>query len=302
MNKKILFIAIVIMAFIFPVTAFAKIKVVTTTTDLASIAKEVGKNNVSVTSLTIGNSDIHYVQARPDFILRLNKADVFIQVGLELEVGWVPLLLKQSRNTSIQKGSKGYCVAYRGVPLKNKPTGEVNRQMGDLHPYGNPHYWPDPVNGILIARNIRDTFIKVDPKNRAVYKRNFITFKLKVIKKMRALLKKMRRHKGKKVAVYHTEFIYLLKRFGLKQAIAIEKLPGVAPSPGRIREVISFIKTNDIKVVIVSPWSNIASARKVAQRSGARLIILPIQTGSIKGTNTYIKMIDRVVHLLDSSL
>ncbi len=302
MFKNIVFITVVISFCMFPLNILAKINVVTTTKDLASIAHEVGKDKITVRSLATGNTDIHYAQARPDYILRLNRADVFIQVGLELEIGWVPLLLKQSRNAKIQKGAPGYCYAYRGVPILDRPMGEVNRQMGDLHPSGNPHYWPDPVNGIIIARNIKDTLKKVDPQNSKSYENNYEAFKRKMIIKIKELIRLMRKHKGKKVVVYHKEFTYVLKRYKLNRAISIEKLPGVSPSPSRIREVIGFIKQNGIKVVLVSPWSNIGSARRVAEKSGAQLIILPIQTGSTSGTETYIKMVDRVARLLDKSL
>lgn len=173
--KYILSIVAFLQVLSFP--AAAKIRVVTTSEDLASIARSIGGSLVQTESLTSGNTDLHYAQARPDYIVKLNRADVFIQVGLELEVGWVPILLRQARNAKIIRGAPGYCITWRGVPLKGKPAGLITRQMGDIHPRGNPHYWTDPVNGIIIGRNIRDTLIRVDPANTARYRRNFKKFR-----------------------------------------------------------------------------------------------------------------------------
>ncbi len=280
----------------------AKVRVVTTSTDLASIARSIGGNHVTVESLTAGNTDLHYAQARPDFIMKLNRADVFIEVGLELEVGWSPLLLNQSRNPKIHRGSPGYCIAHRGIALLEKPAGEITRQMGDIHPYGNPHYWTDPVNGIIIARNVRDTLKAVDPSNRGAYESAFNDFSKKALEKTKELQSLMGRHRGKSVVTYHSEFVYLLGRFGLKQSLMIEELPGVSPSPARARLAVEHIRKNGITLVLVSPWSNLGVAGKIAREGGARLVVLPIQTASASGTETYLKMVETAVKLLDEGL
>ncbi len=302
MVKRIYFVfaCLVLLGAVTP--AHAQLRVVTTSTDLASIAKEVGGNRVTVESLTSGNTDLHYVQARPDYILKLNRADMFVQVGLELEVGWVPLLLNQSRNPKIHRGSPGYCAAYNGIELLEKPTGEITRQMGDIHPYGNPHYWPDPVNGILIAKNIKNSLMKIDPVGKDVYEKNFVLFKNAAMKKTRELITLMAPHRGKEVVVYHTEFVYLLRRFGLVQGMTIEELPGVAPSPAHARKVVDYIKARNVLLVLVSPWSNVEYSRRIAEKSGAKLLVLPIQTGSTPETQTYLDMIDVSVRTLHKAL
>ncbi len=282
--------------------AFAQLRAVTTSTDLASIAKEVGGDRVQVESLTSGNTDLHYAQARPDYIAKLNKADIFVSIGLELEAGWVPLLLNQSRNPKIHRGAPGNCVAYAGIDLAEKPIGEITRQMGDIHPYGNPHYWPDPINGIVIARNIKESMIKVDPAGREMYEKNFNSFKDAAVKKTKELIALMAPHRGKEVVVYHTEFIYLLRRFGLVQGMMIEELPGVAPSPAHAKKVIEYIRARKVPLVLVSPWSNISYARKIAQDGGAKLLVLPIQTASVPEAKTYLEMIDVSVRMLHKGL
>lgn len=282
--------------------AFAQLRVVTTSTDLASIAKEVGGNRVLVESLTAGNTDLHYAQARPDYIVKLNKADLFISIGLELEAGWVPLLLNQSRNPKIHRGSPGYCVTYAGIELLEKPSGEISRQMGDIHPYGNPHYWPDPINGIIIARNIKDSLIKVDPSGKEMYEKNFLSFKDAALKKTKELITLMAPHKGKEVVVYHTEFVYLLHRFGLVQGMMIEELPGVAPSPSHSKKVVEYIRSKKVPLVLVSPWSNVNFARKIAEDGGAKLVVLPIQTGSLPEAKTYLETIELSVRMLYKGL
>lgn len=278
------------------------LRVITTTSDLASIAKEVGGDLVSVESLTQGNTDLHFVMAQPNFILKMNEADVYIEVGLDLEAGWTPYLLQQARNPKIQRGRKGYCVAVRGIKLLNVPVGEVNRSLGDMHVYGNPHYWVDPVNGIIIARNIRDTLIANDPANADTYKKNFEDFSVRTKKLTVELMKLMRPHRGKRVFVYHQEFNYLANRFGFEIAGAIEEKMGVTPGPGWINTVVETIKKEKIGVILCSPWTNVAVARRVAEQSGARLLIMPVQTGAGDNTDTWLKMIEYNVRTIAAAL
>lgn len=283
--------------------ALAKpLRVITTTSDLASIAQEVGGDLVSVESLTQGNTDLHFVMAQPNFILKMNEADIFIEIGLDLEAGWTPYLLQQARNPNIQRGRKGYCVAVRGIKLLNVPVGEVNRSLGDMHVYGNPHYWVDPVNGIIMARNIRDTLIANDPANGDTYKKNFDAFSARAKKLTAELLQLMRPHRGKRVYVYHQEFNYLANRFGFEIAGAIEEKMGVTPGPGWINTTVETIKKEKIKVILCSPWTNVGVARRVAEQSGARLLIMPIQTGAGENTDTWLKMIDANVRAIAAAL
>jgi len=279
-----------------------RLKVVTTSKDLASIASEIGKNLIEITSLAGGGDDLHFLHARPDYILKTSRANVVLLIGADLEVGWLPLVLKNSRNAKVQLGQSGYCDVSRGITLLEKQSGLINRQMGDVHAQGNPHYWIDPLNGIRMAKFISNCFSSVDKSNASIYKRNFNSFRSKVIKLTKKLLRTMKPHFGKKVIVYHREFSYFVKRFRLNLAMHIEDKPGASPSPGRVREVIEFIRKNKIKVILTTPWNNIGVVSRIARESGTRFLVLPMQTGAAPGTSTYLKMIEKCIQLIDKKL
>src|SRR3989338_3811420 len=169
MMKKI-FLLLLIM--VMPNPAQAKVNIVATIPDLAAIAKEIGGDLVNVESIVRGDQDPHYLEPKPSYAVKMNKADLLIEVGLELEVGWLPVLLTQSRNPKIQRGAPGYLDASRDIPVIEIPTGKVDRSMGDVHPLGNPHYWLDPRNGPIIAREIAAKLGALDPSNRAAYQNN----------------------------------------------------------------------------------------------------------------------------------
>lgn len=288
--------------FFFSGLSLHALKIVATTSDLASIAKEVAGDLAEVESLTEGNIDLHFVSARPDFILKMNRADVFVEVGLDLEAGWTPLLLNQARNPKIQRGQQGYCFAWKGIKLLQVPTGVVDRSMGDIHIFGNPHYWIDPLNGVQIAKNILNTLTLVDYSNEKKYRANYDAFVAKVKKLTLDLMKLMKPHKGKKLVVYHQEFNYMADRFGLEIAGSVEQRLGIAPGPAWINKTVALIKEQKVPVVLVSPWSNVGIARRVAEESGAKLLILPVQTGSGDNTETWLKMIETATRTLAASL
>lgn len=275
-----------------------KLQVVATTTDLASIAEEVGGDRVEVTSLAPGNADLHFLSARPDYIRAMSKADVFVLVGMDLEVGWVPVLLTQARNAQIQKGRPGYVDASIGVHPLQVPVGEIHRGMGDVHALGNPHFWPDPLRGVAIARNIRNALVRIDPAGEAVYEKNYVAFRNRASALAQKLINEFKPYQGTPVIVYHREFDYLANRYGFRIVMEIEPKPGVAPGPRRLRKVAKYASENNVHVIIAAPWSNLAAARRVAKESGAKLIVLPIQTKSGNGTDDYFAMVETVANML----
>src|SRR5215831_21182030 len=164
-----------------PVYAQGKLlNVVATTEDLAAIAREVGGDHISVDSIAKGYQDPHFVEAKPSFILKLQKADILILVGRELEIGWLPPLIQQSRNSHIQVGADGYLDASLQAQILEVPQGQVTRAEGDVHPMGNPHYWMDPENGKIIAQEIFDKLAKFRPSDRAYFEQNLNSFKSRV--------------------------------------------------------------------------------------------------------------------------
>ena len=283
--------------------ASKKLNVVTTSTDLASIAKEIGQGLVNVKSLAEGDENLHYIPARPDYIVKANRADVFLLIGADLEVGWVPLVLKNSRNPEIQPGGIGYCDVSKSIPLMEGRQGEINRQMGDVHPRGNPHYWVDPINGIKMARFIKNCFSRADTKNQKAYHKNYVSFQKKLKALTRKLLTKMKPYFGKAVVSYHSEFIYFARRFRLKVATHIEEKPGISPSPKRIQTVIRLMKEKSIKLILSTPWDQRAPVNKVSREvAGSKVLILPIQTGSAPNTGSYLKMLETCVRLIIKGL
>src|SRR5262250_2056497 len=204
MNKKLIIFLISLNAFAF--ANAGSIKVVTTLTDLKSITEFIGGNKVSVSSIATGYQNPHFVDPKPSYIIALSSADLFVTIGLDLEIGWSPQLLASSRNTKIQKGAPGYVDASAGIGLLQVPS-SANRAEGDIHIYGNPHYWLDPLNGKVIARNIANGLERVDPSNKSTYEANLQAFFKKIDDKMKEWQSKMAPFKGTKLIAYHNEWV-----------------------------------------------------------------------------------------------
>ncbi len=277
------------------------IKVVTTTTDMKSIAELVGGDKVSVKSIATGYQNPHFVDPKPSYIISLSNADLFVTVGLDLETGWSPQLLSSSRNTKIQKGAEGYIDASAGVTLYQVPT-SANRAEGDIHIYGNPHYWLDPLNGKVIARNIANGLERVDPSNKAFYEANLQAFFTKIDTKMKEWQTKMAAYKGSKIIAYHNEWVYFETRFGLKIVDFMEPKPGIPPSPSQMVKVINEIKANSIKVIISSPYFTTSSSDVVTKQTGAKELTLATSVGAFDTIKNYFDLFDYDINQLISIL
>src|SRR3954447_8674947 len=216
-----------------PVAARAqgKLNVMTTTEDLAAIGREIVADHGTVESIARGYQDPHFVEAKPSFILKLQKADVLVVVGRELEIGWLPPLIQQSRNSKIQPGSEGYVDASLQASILEVPTGQVTRAMGDVHPLGNPHYWMDPENGKRIGKEIADKLSELRPADRAFYQQRLTDFTARLDAAEKRWLAQMAPYKGTKVVTYHRSFPNFADRFGLDIIGYVEPRPGLPPSP-----------------------------------------------------------------------
>ena len=297
--KRILVIAIVIC---FSLSSFAgTIKVVTTLTDLKSIAELIGGDKVSVTSIATGYQNPHFVDPKPSYIISLSNADVFVTVGLDLESGWSPQLLTSSRNNKIQKGSPGYVDASVGVNLLQVPS-SINRAEGDIHIYGNPHYWLDPLNGKVIARNICDGLERVSPENKAYFESKLATFNSKIDAKMKQWAATMAPFKGAKIIAYHNEWVYFETRFGLQIVDFMEPKPGIPPTPSQLVKVINEIKANNIRVIISSPYFTTSSSDVVAKQTGVKVLTLATSVGGFDSVKTYYDLFDYDVAQLAAGL
>jgi len=287
--SKLLWLTFLSLIFL-PLVGLAKPKIVTTSADLASVARYIGGDLAETEALVSGNTDLHYVSARPDFIRKVNKADVFVFIGLDMEVGWVPLLLRQSRNPAIQRGGDGHVDASRGVRPLDVSTGVVDRGMGDVHGLGNPHYWTDPVRVVVVARNILEALQKADAKNATAYQKNYVTFQEQALVLAKELEERFRPFRGRKIASYHSEFSYMAERFGFEVVGHIEERPGVAPSARYIRDLVDRLKAEKVRIIVNSPWANLSYSQRVARQIEAEHVILPIQVGSAEGTDDWFAM------------
>ena len=281
--------------------AAGPIKVVTTTMDMKSIAEMIGGNKVSVQSIATGYQNPHFVDPKPSYIISLSNADLFVTVGLDLETGWSPQLLTSSRNSKIQRGSPGYVDASEGVFLLQVPS-SVNRGEGDIHIYGNPHYWLDPLNGKVIARNITNGLERIDPSNKSFYEGNLAIFIGKIDSKLREWTAKMAPFKGSKIIAYHNEWVYFETRFGLQIVDFMEPKPGIPPSPTQLVKVIKEVTANKIKVIISSPYFTTSSSDVVSHQTGAKVLILATSTGAFSNIKNYFDLFDYDIDQLVAAL
>jgi len=299
--KKRLTLFVLLLFGVFLDTHAGPIKIVTTISDLKSIAEMIGGDKVSVSSIATGYQNPHFVDPKPSYIIGLSKADLFVTVGLDLEIGWSPSLLTSSRNNKIQKGSQGYVDASENVNLLQVPT-SVNRGEGDIHIYGNPHYWLDPLNGKIIARNIANGLERVDPSNRSAYESNLKNFDDKIDAKLKEWQTKMAAYKGTKIIAYHNEWVYFEKRFGLVIVDFMEPKPGIPPTPSQLMKVIGEIKTNSIKIIISSPYFTTSSSDIVAKQTGVKELTLATSVGAFSSIKNYFDLFDYNIDQLTAAL
>ena len=290
-----------------PVVAIAlhapasKLNVVTTTPDLGALAREIGGDRVEVKSLAKSTEDPHFVDAKPSHIVTLNKADVLVEGGAELEQGWMPPLLDNARNSKIAVGAPGRVTASNGIKMMEIPA-TLDRSRGDVHALGNPHFLIDPKNAKIVAANIAQHLSQVDPAGAATYAANLKKFNETVDARTAEWDKTMAGFKGAKIVTYHNDFIYFADRFGLKVIGTLEPKPGIAPSPAHIAEVIGTMKSNNAHVLLVQPYQNRKTAETVARQTGGTVLDVSQQPGALKNTDTYVAMMDNLITTVANGL
>jgi len=283
-------------------TAAAQLKVVTSTTDLYDIAKAVGGNKITATHIGEGYQDPHFIEAKPSFVLQLRNADVWAFVGLDLEIGWMPLLLQGARNSKLQPGQTGYVDASRVISVLDVARGNVDRSQGDVHPLGNPHYWLDPENGRRIAKLFQETFTKLDPKNASVYDANAKAFTQRLDAAERTWQADLAKIKGQPVVAWHTSWRYFAEYTGMNIVGFMEPKPGVPPSPAHLAGLIQTMKQSGAKVIIMEPFYDKKTADFVAGKTGAKVLVLPPSVGGTKGLDDYIQLMTSDIHQLAAAL
>ena len=290
--------------FLIAQSSMAQVQIVTSTPDFAAIAKDIGGDKVEIISLAKGYQNPHYVDAKPIFVTKLNQADLLVYNGLELEVGWLPILITGARNSNIlSSNTVGHYDA--SLSINNKleiPAGPVDRSMGDIHPGGNPHYLLDPRNAIPVARSIAARLIRIDPENADYYEENFNNFINTLKLKISEWQVQLAPYNGTNVVTYHKLWSYFLDWAGFKLAGTIEPLPGVPPSPSHVAELITIMETDQVKLIISANYYPRKTPEIIAQKTGANSLVLPAQVGGEDGINTYFELIDTIVGQITSTL
>ncbi len=329
-------VAALVASIAFGSIASANLTVVTTTEDLASIARSVGGANVKVSAIVKGVRDPHFIDAKPGDMSKLRGADLFLVVGLDLEVGYESALIQGSRNTRIAIGRPGHLYCSEGIPVLDKATAAVSRSQGDVHPNGNPHYWLDPYNARVIAGNVAERMAKLDPTNASGYRSRAAAFESAVDsamfgasavgaigaeklwawssagnlasqvrstgKTLGGWAAKMEPNRGQSIVTYHKSWNYFAKRFGLKVVDELEPKPGISPTPGHIAQVVRTINAERVRMILQEPFYSTRSGQTVASRTSAKLVIAPLSVGHTAAAKDYVSLMDSIVDLVSGAL
>ncbi len=276
----------------------ARLNVVTATEDLAAISREIGGDRVNVDAIARGYQDPHFVEPKPSFLLKLQKADLLEVVGLQLEIGWLPPLQTQSRNPKIQVGAPGYLDVSQSCKILEIPTGQITRAMGDVHPLGNPHYWLDPANGRRIAKAIQDKFSQMQPADASYFAQRYADFDQRLSAAEKRWEAQLAPYRGRKVVTYHRSWPNFCERFGLVVVDYVEPKPGIPPTPSHTLELINTMKRENIKLILVEPYFDLRTPNSVAQATGGTVVVLMPSVGGVKEITNYFQLFDYDINVL----
>jgi ABC-type Zn uptake system ZnuABC Zn-binding protein ZnuA len=282
--------------------AAAQLRVMTSTTDLYDIAKAVGGDGITANHVSEGYQDPHFVEPKPSFVLQLQKADVWAFVGLDLEIGWMSLLLDGARNPKIRPGGSGYLDVSQVITVLDVARGKVDRSQGDVHPLGNPHYWLDPANAKKIAQLFQQKFSELDPKHAATYAANAKAFEAKLDAAEQTWQDELAAIKGKPIVAWHTSWRYFAEYSGVNIVGFMEPKPGVPPSPSHLAGLIATMKQTGARVIVMEPFYDKRTADFVASKTGAKVLVLPPSVGGMKGLDDYVAVMTYDIQQLANAL
>lgn len=310
------------------------LQVCATVPDLGSITRSIGGDQVAVTVFAKGGEDVHFVEARPSFVKSLSKADLFMQMGLELEVGWAPVLLKNACNAKVLAGAPGYLDCSVAITPIDVPTTPVDRSLGDVHPFGNPHYLLDPINGLKVARLIRDRLIKLRPESTSAFKANYKAFhdtlaadmvgdslaaqydieKLMILSdhgrfmaflqtqnqadQLGGWLGKLQSHHGMLAVGDHNMWRYFALRFGINLVGYMEPKPGMAPTTRHTAELVNLMRQRHVKIIILGPYFDRRHAQFMADHTDAHIVSLDHQVGASDASPDYLALFNHDIQML----
>ncbi len=296
--KSLRRLTLMVLALVLGMPAWADLKVATSLSDLASVAEAVGGKHVTALSLCKGYEDPHFVPAKPSLMKAIQNADVFVSVGLELDGGWLPLVIPGSRNPKIQPGKQGFIDASEGIEVLDKPVGTVSRAEGDIHPLGNPHYYSDPRNLEIVADHLARVFAELDPANGNDYQENAKAFDVKMEKAIKGWKAQLKPYKGAKLVTYHENFKYFTERFGLKFFGTVEPKPGIPPNPRYLNETAEAMKSAGVKVVLYQPYYDADAAEALAKKADATAYEIPNEVGGVPEAKDVFSKFDFIVSVL----
>jgi zinc/manganese transport system substrate-binding protein len=285
-----------------PAQAAAALKVITTTEGLAAVAREVGGDRTQVESLSRGIQDPHFVDANPMLAVKLRNADLLVDVGLDLEIGWLPPLVNQSRNGDIQPGGSRRFTAASAIDVLDVPTGPVSRAEGDLHPGGNPHFMTDPRRVAKVAVALAAKLAALDPPNAQHYAARAQDFRRRLEGDLARWSADLAAVKGRKIFTRHRTMTYFFDWTGIVPAGELEPRPGVPPPPAHLADLVQIAKRDGVKAISVENYYDTKSAEVVARYSGAKIVLIPGDVGGEPGLDTYEKYVDRIVKRIGEAL
>jgi zinc/manganese transport system substrate-binding protein len=296
-----IFFIIFVLGLVSPSMTWAKLNIVTTTEDIASIVKEVGGDLVKVKTIIKGYQDPHYIQAKPSFMLQVNRADLLIYQGLELEIGWLPILIQGGRNKKVLPGRLGLLDLSQSITPLNIPMRGVDRSVGDIHPLGNPHYHLDPQNGFLMANYISRRLTQLDPSNADAFKANLENFSKRLENKIKAWKARMEKFLNFKVITYHATWNYLLDFLYLESVGTIENRPGIPPTGKHLSELAAAMKQTHTRVILQSNFFENEFSELLASKTNGEVLVLPASVGGSKDAQSYIALFDVLINKLEST-
>ena len=273
------------------------LSVVTTTTDLAAIAEALGGERIKVRSIAKGAQDPHYVAAKPSYMRLLNRADLLLYVGLQIEIGWLRLLVQGARNPGLITLNLS-----QGISVLEVPRGEITRALGDIHPEGNPHYWLDPRNGLTIARRIAGQLKALAPGDRAYFEERLRLFEKDLKGKIQRWEEQIKPYRGEKVVAYHKQWEYLARWLGLSIIGYVENKPGIPPAPKHVAGLIRRMREEKVKALMVASFINPTIPKSVAKKGGAKMVMLPASVGGEEGIKSYDGLFESIIGKVVNSL
>jgi ABC-type Zn uptake system ZnuABC Zn-binding protein ZnuA len=300
MNRLIVALAMLLLSH--GAAAQTTMEVVTTTEDLAALVREVGGDRVKVEAIARGFQDPHFVEPKPSFILKLLRADLLVVIGLGLESGWLPPLVQQSRNASIQPGARGYLDASTTARVLEVPTGPITRAMGDVHAQGNPHYWLDPGNGRRIAQAITGRLIALRPSDSQYFNGRYADFDRRLAAAEERWDAMMAPYRGTKVVTYHRSWSNFVERFGFQVVGYVEPRPGVPPSPGHTLELTRDMQQQQVHIILMEPYFDLKLPAAIARETGARVLVLPPSVGGVREVSDYFALFEYNLSLIVNAI